>query len=153
MPAYLFPVVLIAHVVLAVSLFVPAVLLPFALKRRRAPAESTSLVVRGLLILQSRGTPVIGVGLVATGVALISTLGMALLAQPWLLVALVIYAANLLVAFFVQRPNLRPLLGIRSAGDDRVWATRARRQRYVSYVMAGMIGTIAFLMSSKPALW
>ena len=80
-------------------------------------------------------------------------LGSSLLRQPWLLVALAIYALNLVVAFFVQRPNLRPLLGIRAAMDDHLWATRARRQRYVSYVMAAMIGTIGFLMSAKPALW
>ena len=33
--------------------------------------------------------------------------------QPWLLVALAIYAAVLVLAFFVQRPDLRRLLGLR----------------------------------------
>ena len=33
------------------------------------------------------------------------------------------------------------------------WTERARRQRYVSYVMAGLVGTIGFLMSTKPVLW
>ncbi|MES2211235.1 MAG: hypothetical protein V4515_13805 [Chloroflexota bacterium] len=153
MPSNLFPVVLVVHIVLAVSLFLPSVLLPFALRTRRAAAESTSRTVRVLLAMQARGTTLIGLGLALTGLALVSTLGLTLLSQPWLLVALLIYAANLVVAFFIQRPNLRPLLGIRAAVDDRVWATRARRQRYVSYVMAGMIGTIGFLMSAKPALW
>lgn len=153
MPAFLFPSVLIVHVVLAVSLFLPSVLLPFALRTRRAADESTSLPVRVLLTLQARGTVATGLGLAVTGVALVSTLGLTMLQQPWLLIALVVYSVNLVVAFFVQRPNLRPLLGIRAASDDRVWASRARRQRYVSYVMAGMIGTIGFLMSTKPALW
>ena len=37
--------------------------------------------------------------------------------------------------------------------DDRAWAALARRQRYVSYAMAGLIGAIGWLMSTKPALW
>jgi hypothetical protein len=34
-----------------------------------------------------------------------------------------------------------------------VWLARAKRQRYVSYAMAGLVGTIGFLMSTKPTLW
>ncbi len=82
-----------------------------------------------------------------------AVLGTRLLQQPWLLVALAIYAVNLLIAFFIQRPNLRRLLGIRATADDTVWKVRARRQRYVSYAMAGLVGTIGFLMSAKPDLW
>ena len=88
-----------------------------------------------------------------TGIGLISVLGSGLLEQPWLLVALTIYFANLGIAFFIQRPNLRRLVGIRAAADDDVWKERAKRQRYVSYLMAGLVGTIGFLMSSKPVLW
>jgi hypothetical protein len=153
MPAALFPILLATHIVLAVSLFLPSILLPFALRARRATVESGSPVVRGLLAMQSSGTVVIGLGLALTGAALVTVLGSQLLRQPWLLVALTIYALNLVLAFFVQRPNLRPLLGIRAGTDDRVWAARARRQRYVSYVMAGLVGTIGFLMSTKPQLW
>ena len=32
----------------------------------------------------------------------------------------------------------------------RVWKERARRQRYVSYLMAALVGVIGFLMSTKP---
>ncbi|MBA3877510.1 MAG: hypothetical protein C0498_11380 [Anaerolinea sp.] len=141
------------HIGLAVSLFLPSILLPFALRARRAPVESASPAVRLLLAMQSKGTVVIGLGLALTGIGLLSALGASLLAQPWLLVALTIYALNLVLAFFIQRPNLRPLLGIRAGTDDRVWAARARRHRYVSYVMAGLVGTIGFLMSAKPQLW
>jgi hypothetical protein len=152
MPAY-FPVLLVTHIVLAVSLFVPSILLPFALRTRRAAAESSNGFVRFLLWLQANGTVAIGLGLAATGVALVTVLGGQLLGQPWLLVALAIYAANLALAFFVQRPNLRRLIGIKAAADDRVWLDRAKRQRYVSYAMAGLVGTIGFLMSTKPKLW
>jgi hypothetical protein len=66
------------------------------------------------------------------------------------LIALVVYALNLGLAFFIQRPNLRRLIGIKAAADDRIWQERARRQRYVSYLMAGLVGLIGFLMSTKP---
>ena len=153
MPTSLFPILLVTHIVLAVSLFLPSILLPFALRARRAAVESESRVIRFLLWMQSHGTLVIGLGLAITGLALVSVLGATMLEQPWLLVALSIYAANLAVAFFIQRPNLRRLVGISAARDDRVWKDRARRQRYVSYLMAGLVGTIGFLMSAKPDFW
>jgi hypothetical protein len=153
MPTTLLPVLLGAHVALAVGLFLPSILLPFALRTRRATIESGSTVVRGLLWSQTHGTFVMGAGLALTGVGLLAVLGPTIVQQPWLLVALAIYAANLALAFFIQRPNLRRLVGIRAAADDRSWKERARRQRYVSYLMAGLVGTIGFLMSSKPTLW
>lgn len=156
-----FAILLTIHIALAVALFLPSFLLPFVLRGRRrggaggvglAPAEQGALV-RLLLVLQSHGTVAIGTGLAATGLGMVAMLGPTILAQPWLMVALAIYATNLVLAFFIQRPNLRRLLGIRGSADDPVWRIRARRQRYVSYLMAGLTGTIAFLMSAKPALW
>ena len=152
MPAW-FPVLLATHIALAVSLFLPSILLPFALRSRRAVADSEHWFVRFLLWMQAHGTLVVGIGLALTGSVLVVTLGGSLAGQPWLLVAVAIYAANLLLAFFVQRPNLRRLVGIRAATDDRLWLDRARRQRYVSYAMAALVGTIGFLMSTKPQLW
>ena len=149
----LVPLLIAVHVVFALGLLLPSLLLPFALRARRAATELASPVVRLLLALQAKGTVVIGLGVALTGVALLLVLGVGLVSQPWLLVALGIYAANLAVAFFIQRPNLRRLVGVRAAFNDRVWEARARRQRYVSYVMAGMTGTIGLLMSAKPGLW
>ena len=153
MPTTLFPVLLVTHIALAISLFLPSILLPFALRTRRATVESESRVVRTLLWAQTHGTLVIGAGLALTGLALITVLGPTMLQQPWLLIALSIYFANLAIAFFIQRPNLRRLIGVKAAADDRTWQERAKRQRYVSYLMAGLVGTIGFLMSSKPVLW
>jgi hypothetical protein len=153
MPGSLFPILLATHVALAIGLFLPSILLPFALRARRPATESASPVVRGLLWMQTNGTVVIGIGLALTGLGLLASLGAQLLQQHWLLLALAIYAFNLVLAFFVQRPNLRRLVGIRAAADDGVWKARARRQRYVSYAMAGLVGTIGFLMSAKPQLW
>lgn len=150
---WFFPILLGAHIVLAVSVVLPSILLPFALKARRATVESESRLVQALLWAQSHGTIVLGAGLALTGMVLVLVLGAELLRQTWLLLALTIYFANLGIAFFIQRPNLRGLVGVRAAADDTAWRFRARRQRYVSYVMAGLVGTIGFLMSSKPVLW
>jgi hypothetical protein len=153
MPAQWFPVLLVVHISLAVSLFLPSILLPFTLRTRRATAESNNRAVRLLLWGQSNGTVVIGLGLALTGLALVSVLGPQMLQQPWLLVALTIYFVNLAIAFFIQRPNLRRLIGVKAAADDAIWKERAKRQRYVSYLMAGLVGTIGFLMSTKPSIW
>ena len=148
-----FPLLLGAHIVLAISLFVPSIMLPFALRTRRATVDSGSHIVQGLLWVQTHGTLVIGAGLAFTGLGLVVSLGPEIVRQPWLLLALAIYFANLAIALFVQGPGLRRLVGIRAAADDRGWRERARRQRYLSYLMAGLVGTIGFLMSSKPVLW
>jgi hypothetical protein len=149
------PVLIAVHVVLAVSLFLPSILLPFALRLRGGQwLEQPGTFARVLFWLQRNGTLVIGAGLAVTGSLMLVVLGAQLLAQPWLLIALAIYAVNLVLAFFVQRPALARLLGMPLATDkeqDR-WRTWARRQRYVSYVMAGLVGLIAFLMSTKPSL-
>jgi hypothetical protein len=153
-PQVLLPVLLVAHIALAISLFVPSLLLPFAFRARRGSLrpESSGPFVRFLLALQARGTLWIGLGLAVTGLGLVALIGTSVLRQPWLLVALVIYALNLGLAYFVQVPRLRSLIGLRNGSDPR-WPALARRQRYISYVMAGLVGTIGFLMSTKPALW
>jgi uncharacterized membrane protein len=158
-PPSLFPLLLTTHVVLAVALFLPAFLLPFTMRTRGTDGEPVvpahpGPVTRVLIWLEAHGTIVIGIGVAATGIAMLAVLGGAFLDQPWLLVALAIYATVLLVAFFIQRPGVRRLLGLRPAASEAEkerWRTRARRQRYVSYLMAGAIGTIGWLMMSKPA--
>jgi hypothetical protein len=146
-----FPILLVTHIVLAVSLLLPSVLLPFVLRRT---AGEPGPVARALMALQGTGTLIIGAGLAITGAAMLWILGPELLTQPWLLVALTLYAINLVVAAVISRPNLRRLIGLsRSGADDETWRQRARQQRFVAYGMAGLIGVIGFLMSTKPQLW
>ena len=147
----LFPILLAAHISLAIALLLPSVVLPFALRRSCGEAGP---VTRALMALQGTGTIIIAAGLALTGGAMLWILGPQLLTQPWLLVALALYALNLLVAIVISRPNLRRLVGIESRGtDDATWRRRARQQRLVAYGMAGLIGVIGLLMSTKPALW
>ncbi len=55
MPASPLPVLLAIHVTLAVGLFLPSLLLPFALRARRQATTSETRVVQALLWLQSHG--------------------------------------------------------------------------------------------------
>jgi uncharacterized membrane protein len=157
LPSNLFPLLLTTHVVLAVSLFLPAFLLPFTMRTRGTDGEpvvsGSGRFVRLLIWLEAHGTLIIGAGVAATGIAMLIVLGGAFLGQPWLMIALGIYATVLLVAFFIQRPGVRRLLGLRQAASEQEkerWRARARRQRYISYLMAGAIGLIGWLMMSKP---
>jgi uncharacterized membrane protein len=158
LPSNLFPILLTTHIVLAVSLFLPAFLLPFTMRTRGRDGEpvvggGSGRFMRLLVWLEAHGTIIIGAGVAATGIAMLIVLGGAFLDQPWLLIALAIYATLLATAFFVQRPGVRRLLGLRPAASEEEkerWRTRARRQRYISYLMAGAIGLIGWLMMSKP---
>jgi phosphate/sulfate permease len=112
--------------------------------------------MRALLWAQAHGTLVIGTGLAVTGLAMIAVLGTTMLQQPWLLVSLLTYAIAAVVAFAIQRPSLRRLLGrdgIETEADRQAWRARARRQRYVAYGITTAVGLIGFLMSTKPVLW
>jgi hypothetical protein len=148
-----FPILLVVHIALAVALLAPSLVLPFMLRRSGRAQLSANPLARLLVAMQGTGSVIIALGLAATGIGLLVTLGTQLLSQPWLLVALGIYAANLGVAAFVSRPNLRRLLRIGREGDEESWRRRARQQRYLAYAMAAATGVIGFLMSTKPELW
>jgi hypothetical protein len=126
-----FPILLVIHVALAVALLAPSVTLPFLLRRGGGPPETAGTLTRLLIALQGTGS----------------------LSEPWMLLALGLYAANLLVAAFISRPNLRRLVGIGQSANDDAWRRRARQQRYVAYGMAAAVGVIGLLMSTKPELW
>jgi hypothetical protein len=148
-----FPVLLVIHICLAVALLAPSLLLPFLLRRSEAAGPPTNPGMRLLMAMQGTGSVVIAGGLALTGAGLLAILGTELLGKPWLMVALAIYAANLVIAAFVSRPNLRRLLWSAAGADDVAWRRRARVQRYVAYGMAAATGVIGFLMSTKPELW
>ncbi len=156
----LFPLILATHITLAIALFVPSLLLPFTLRNRLVnpgyQVPDPGRFVHALLWIQAHGTIVIGAGLALTGGAMITVLGPRMLEQPWLLVALATYGITAVVAFAVQRPTLRRLVRrdqIETDQDRDAWRANARRQRYVAYGITTAVGLIAFLMSTKPALW
>jgi len=157
-PGEWFPYLLSVHIILAISLFVPAFALPFTMRTQGMDGEpvvggNRGRVVRSLMWLEAHGTVIIGVGVAATGLGMLAILGAQFAQQPWLLLALSIYAIILAVSFFVQRPGVRRLLGLKEAATEEEkekWRRRARQQRYISYGMAAAIGLIGWLMMSKP---
>lgn len=148
-----FPILLAVHITLAVALLAPSLLLPFLL-RESDGGVSTKPLARLLIALQGTGSLLVAAGLALTGFGLLAILGTQLLSQPWLILALGVYAANLLLAGLVSRPNLRRLLHIGDEGRDEAgWQRLARRQRRLAYVMGAATGVIGLLMSVKPKLW
>ena len=145
-----FPVLLIVHITLAVSLLAPSLALPFLL--RASAAGQPGRATRILMAMQGGGGVAIGIGLGVTGIGLVVSIGTQILAKPWLLVALAVYAVNLLAAAFISRPNLRRLARL-SDRDPEGWRRQARNVRYLAYGMAAATGVIGILMSTKPALW
>lgn len=157
LPGSWLPYVLMVHVTLAISLFLPNFLLPFTMRTRSRDGEPVQAepgrFVRALLWLERNGTTIIGIGVLITGLMMLSILGSTFAQQPWLLAGIAIYAAVLVVSFFIQRPGLRKLLrisGDATPQEQEKWRIRARRQRYVSYGMAAAIGVIGWLMMAKP---
>jgi len=156
----LFPIILATHISLAIALFVPSLLLPFTLRNRLVnagyDAPEPGRFIKVLLWIQAHGTVIIGTGLAITGFSMIAVLGPRVLEQPWLMVALATYAVTAVVAFAIQRPSLRRLVRrehIETDEDREAWRANARRQRYIAYGITTAVGLIAFLMSTKPALW
>ncbi len=145
-----FPILLVVHISLAVALLAPSLILPFLLRRSVGTQVVANPLARLLIAMQGTGSVLIAVGLAASGVGLLLVLGLELLSQPWLLLALALYAANLVVAAFISRPGLRRLVGIGREGDEAAWRRRARQQRYVAYAMAAATGVIGLLMMTKP---
>lgn len=146
-----FPILLIAHIALAISLLAPSVALPFML-REGPDGHRPGPFARLLMAMQGTGSVVIAIGLALTGAGLVISLGTQILTRTWMLLALVVYAANLLLAAFISRPSLRRLARMPDP-DSAGWRTQARRVRYVAYAMAVATGLIGFLMSTKPELW
>ena len=146
-----FPALLIVHVALAVSLLAPSVVLPFLLRRRPGDAPRGA-AIRALMAMQGTGSVAIAIGLALTGAGLVISLGTEILAKPWLLVALLIYGVNLLLAAFISRPALRRLMRL-STLDSEAWRRQAGQVRSVAYAMAAATLLIGFLMSTKPELW
>ena len=50
------PLMLVIHILLALGLLLPSILLPFALRAKRPATESASPMVRTLLVLQAKGS-------------------------------------------------------------------------------------------------
>ena len=144
-----FPILLVTHIILAVALLLPTVLLPFLLRRGDGRPGT---VTRILMAMQGTGTLIIAAGLAITGSAMLWILGPELLTQPWLLVALALYAINLVIAAFIgaaepaaaDRARLQRRPTTRRGGAVRVASATSRTAWPAS------IGVIGFLMSTKP---
>jgi uncharacterized membrane protein len=77
------------------------------------------------------------------------------LLEPWLVVALVLYAAILLLGIFGYSPTLRRQIALaESAGvASAEYAAVGRRSTLLGILLVVIVVVIEFLMTAKPALW
>ncbi|HXF82456.1 MAG TPA: DUF2269 family protein [bacterium] len=119
--------------------------------RERAHLEH---VLRGVQVLDDRlATPAYAL-LFVTGAALVYV-GETRWTTPWLLTALVLYAAVVVLGLVGYTPTLRRQIGaLRTAGPDApAYLEAARRARRIGLAVAVLVTVIVFLMVAKPALW
>lgn len=92
--------------------------------------------------------------LLLTGLAMVFFGGLSLTA-PWILTALVLYGAVLLLGLFGYTPTLRQQIELaESVGfQSEEYAVVARRGTTLGIIIALLIVAIVFLMVIKPALW
>ncbi len=96
--------------------------------------------------------------LIASGFALIWSLGYDVLSTGWLLVAVVLYLGNFTYANLVNNRDLARMLELIESGppaslsahDRAELATRRRRTRYAGIYMRSVLAIVLFLMIAKP---
>ena len=76
-----FPILLVIHVALAISLLAPSLLLPFLLRRQPAGSQPGA-GTRTLMAMQGTGSVLIAIGLALTGTGLVLSLGTEILGKP-----------------------------------------------------------------------
>ena len=116
--------------------------------------RTTDLIARRLIVPLAILQGVTGLGLVLVE-------GAELLTRPWLLTAIVLYAAALYIAIGLNLPNLRRLIelstppagappGPPAGGPPPELVARAARSRQYGMAMSGLVVAIVFLMVVKP---
>jgi len=124
------------------------------LSRASRDPEHLPFTLRNIKLLDDR------VANPAYGLLLITGLWMALtvpipLTTPWLLTALILYVALVLVGLFGYTPALREQIRIleEDGFSSSKYQVQARRGTIVGMILAVLAISIVFLMVVKPALW
>ncbi|HET6780672.1 MAG TPA: DUF2269 family protein [bacterium] len=142
------------HIMLAITAVGSNITYGVWLARARREPQQLGYVLRGIKILDDRvANPSFGL-LLVTGLALLFT-GRIPWTTPWLLTALIAYAAVMVLGLRSYTPLLKQQIatlertGPRSPEYERVAAQSMR----VGILLAVLLVVIVFLMVTKPALW
>jgi len=142
------------HIMLAIAAVGANVTYGVWLARAGREPQQLDYVLRGIKVLDDRiANPSFSL-LFVTGLAMLYA-GKIPWTTPWLLTALIVYAAVMALGLLGYTPLLRQQIaalersGPRSPEYERV-ATQSRR---VGILLAVLLVVIVFLMVTKPALW
>jgi uncharacterized membrane protein len=116
--------------------------------------QALLFTLRTIKIIDDRlANPAYGMSLI-TGLVLVF-LGNWSLTTPWLMTALVLYGAAILLGFFGYTPILRQQIQLaETAGpQSEAYARVARRGTMIGIILAIIVVAIVFLMVVKPSLW
>lgn len=142
------------HVLLAISAAGSNITYGVWLARAGREPEHLPHVLRGVKILDDRiANPAYGL-LFVTGVAMLYV-GKIAWTTPWLLSAIVLYVALLLVGLRGYAPLLRRQISVleRSGHASPEYREVESRARVVGILLAVLVVVIVFLMVTKPPLW
>ncbi len=116
--------------------------------------EALPFTLRGVKLIDDRlANPAYGL-LLITGLLMVFIVRFPL-TTPWILTALILYAALALTGFFGYTPTLkRQIQLLESQGPASAeYQTLARRGTLIGILVAILAVSIIFLMVVKPALW
>jgi hypothetical protein len=156
----LFPWFLFAHVLGAIAAFGPSFSMPIIGKMGGAEPQHANFATRiGLALANQRMLP-LAILQGITGVGLIITGSINVMAAGWLTVGILLYAVALGYAFAVQVPTVKAIIAMTStppppapgapAGPPPALMALIRRSQLGGMFLAGLIAVIVFLMVVKP---
>jgi hypothetical protein len=156
----LFPWFLFAHVLGAIAAFGPSFSMPIIGKMGGAEPQHANFATRiGLALANQRMLP-LAILQGITGVGLIITGSINVMAAGWLTVGILLYAVALGYAFAVQGPTVKAIIAMTStppppapgapAGPPPALMALIRRSQLGGMFLAGLIAVIVFLMVVKP---
>jgi uncharacterized membrane protein len=142
------------HVLLAIAAIGANLTYGVWLAQGRRNPQHLAFALRGVKILDDRIANPSYAMLLITGVAL-AFIGGLPLTTPWILSALVVYVALLLVGLAGYTPTLRRQVQLAEAGqiDSPEYAALAQRGTVLGIVLALLVVVITFFMVVKPSLW
>lgn len=151
------PWLLYAHILGAIAAFGPGFAFPFLGAAAGREPQHGGFLVRASYTIATRLIIPLAILQGITGVLLILSLKIDLLATGWLLVGIALYAIALYVAIGLNLPNIRRLVEMTSApppagagGPPPELMQRIANGRRYGLVLTGLVVVIVFLMVVKP---
>lgn len=155
------PWLLFLHILGAVIAFGPGFAFAFFGAAAGREPQHANFTLRTTDVIARRMIVPLAILQGVTGLGLVLLEGTELLTRPWLLTAIVLYAAALYIAIGLNLPNLRRLIELSTpppgappgpppGGPPPELVARAGRSRRYGMAMSGLVVIIVFLMVVKP---